>query len=130
MMVSMITHTILYVQDQQKSTDFYSSVLALQPSLNVPGMTEFQLAANCILGLMPETGIKKLLGSALPDPSSAHGIPRAEMYLVVDDCRTYYLRALGHGARPLSEPIKRDWGDVAGYCLDLDGHVLAFAERG
>jgi len=22
----------------------------------------------------------------------------------------------------------RDWGDRAGYCLDPDGHVLAFAE--
>lgn len=125
----MLTHTILYVQDQQRSTDFYSSVLAMRPSLNVPGMTEFQLDAQCVLGLMPETGIKKLLGSALPDPSSAHGIPRSEIYLIVDNCRTYYLRALGHGARALSEPAKRDWGDVAGYCLDLDGHVLAFAER-
>ena len=102
----------------------------MPPSLNVPGMTEFRLGEDCILGLMPEAGIKKLIGSLLPDPTSARGVPRAELYLVVDSCKRYYLRALELGAQALSEPLKRDWGDVVCYCLDLDGHVLAFAERG
>ena len=123
----MVAHIILYVKDQERSSRFYAAVLNCEPTLDVPGMTEFQLNNGCVLGLMPEAGIKRLLGDRLPDPARAHGIPRAEVYLRVPDARQYFVRALEMGAKELSGLEKRDWGDVAGYCLDLDGHVLAFA---
>lgn len=124
----MKSHIILYVQDQRQSAKFYSSVLDMQPTLDVPGMTEFDLSEQCVLGLMPESGVKKLLAPNLPDPAAGRGIPRAELYLVVDDCRKYYARALEHDAKPLGECSLRDWGQLVAYCLDPDGHVLAFAE--
>jgi len=37
---------ILFVKDQEKSTSFYKSVLDLEPVLNVPGMTEFELCKD------------------------------------------------------------------------------------
>jgi uncharacterized glyoxalase superfamily protein PhnB len=122
------THTILYVSDQAKSTAFYTCVLGKAPDLNVPGMTEFQLFPDTVLGLMPVDSIKRLLGDALPDPLQASGIPRAELYLVVDDPSAYFQRALAAGATHLSDLRRRDWGHYAAYCLDLDGHVLAFAK--
>ncbi len=67
------THFILYVDDQARSTTFYSQVLDCQPTLNVPGMTEFTLSENTILGLMPIAGIKRLLGDRLPDPTRGYG---------------------------------------------------------
>lgn len=124
----MLTHLILYVEDQDRSTSFYSNVLAQTPVLNVPGMTEFALGENCVLGLMPESGIKKLLGSKLPDPASARGIPRAEIYMVLYDAECYYERALQSGGIALSEMQPRDWGQVVAYCLDPDAHVIAFAK--
>lgn len=123
----MIVHTILYVADQKKSTNFYSAVLGMRPTLEVPGMTEFKLSDTHILGLMPERGIKKLLGERLPDPAQASGIPRAELYFRVDDPEPFLQRAMELGAKELSSFIPRDWGDRAGYVLDIDGHVLAFA---
>jgi len=125
----LVAHFILYVRDQKTSTAFYRAVLNSTPSLDVPGMTEFQINESCILGLMPEAGIRKLLGETLPDPSTASGVPRAELYLVVEDASEFYRRALAAGAAPLSEVAARDWGDIAGYCLDMDGHVIAFAQR-
>jgi len=122
------THFILYTSDQNASTRFYSQVLGLQPRLHVPGMTEFDLPGGAVLGLMPEAGIKRLLGDALPDPAAAHGIPRAELYLVVDDASLLHERALAAGASELSPVERRDWGHAAGYLLDSDGHVLAFAQ--
>jgi catechol 2,3-dioxygenase-like lactoylglutathione lyase family enzyme len=119
---------ILYVSDQSQSTDFYSQVLAQPPTLHVPGMTEFTLSSDCVLGLMPETGIKRLLGEKLPNPSSGAGIPRAELYLVVDNPQEYHRRALDLGATELSGLALRDWGDRVAYSLDPDGHVLAFAQ--
>lgn len=123
------THFILYVKDQARSAEFYARVLDCQPTLNVPGMTEFTLSESCVLGLMPEAGIKRLLGSRLPDPARAAGIPRAEIYLRVENASAFHRRALEAGAYELSGLADRDWGDRVSYCLDLDSHVLAFAER-
>ena len=63
----MKSHFILYVANQEKSTRFYEIVFAQKPTLNVPGMTEFELNEGSVLGLMPSQGIKKLLGDKLPD---------------------------------------------------------------
>ena len=122
-------HLILYVADQAVATEFWRAVLARPPVLDVPGMTEFALAPHAVLGLMPDSGIVALLGSALPDPTQARGVPRAELYLVVDDALGYHTRALAAGATELSPMVQRDWGDAAAYSLDLDGHVIAFATR-
>ncbi len=125
----MKTHLILYVLDQKASSTFYERVLAMQPQLDVPGMTEFRLGEGIILGLMPAAGIKRLLGERLPDPSDAAGIPRAELYLFSDDPEAFHRRALDNGAVELSALSLRDWGHEVAYSLDLDGHVLAFARE-
>src|SRR3989344_5731939 len=62
----MVTEFILYVADQEKSKLFYEKLLAISPSLHVPGMTEFDLSPNCKLGLMPENGIAKILNNKTP----------------------------------------------------------------
>lgn len=92
-------------------------------------MTEFTLADGAVLGLMPESGIRALLGQAVPDPAGGRGYPRSELYLVVDDPAGHHARALAAGARELAPLARRDWGDYAAYSLDLDGHVVAFASR-
>ncbi|NNN07141.1 MAG: glyoxalase [Elusimicrobia bacterium] len=125
----MQAHLIFYVADQKSSAVFYERVLGLKPQLDVPGMTEFRLGEGAILGLMPSAGIKRLLGAKLPDPETAAGIPRAELYFVVDDPAAYHRKALANGARELSALGPRDWGHDAAYCLDPNGHVLAFARR-
>lgn len=121
------SHFILYVADQARSTAFYSNVLFGDPRLNVPGMTEFLLPGGGILGLMPEQGIRNLLGPTLPDPSAARGVPRAELYLVVEEPNAFHQRAIASGAKELSPLLPRSWGHSAAYSLDPDGHVLAFA---
>lgn len=118
---------ILYVSNQEASTNFYSSVLQMDPTLYVTGMTEFTLNSNCKIGLMPENGIKKLLGTKLPNPTFPRVSPHAEIYLYVDDPETYHRRAITLGARELRAFSEMDWGDHAAYSLDLDGHVLVFA---
>lgn len=122
-----VAYFILYVADQAHSAAFYTAVLGRVPRLDVPGMTEFDLPGGAVLGLMPERGIRRLLGAALPDPAQAAGIPRAELYLLVDAPAAWHGRALAAGARELAPMAPRDWGHAAAYALDPDGHVLAFA---
>lgn len=118
---------ILYVEDQARARTFYQEVFGFAPTLDVPGMSEFNLCEGATLGLMPISGIKRLLGPSLPDPDLAAGIPRTEVYLTVPDPEAHHARALAAGARELSPLLPRDWGDEAAYSLDLDGHVLVFA---
>ena len=113
------TYLIFYVADQTRSVEFYKAILQTEPILDEPGMTEFLLMDNLILGVMPAAGIVKLHGDAMPDPAQAQGIPRSELYLMVDDPVAYHQRALA----------AYDWGHEVAYCLDLDGHMLAFAHN-
>lgn len=124
------SHLILYVADQARSASFYAAVLQIAPRLNVPGMTEFALPGGAVLGLMPEAAIERLLGPALPKPSGARGVPRAELYLVVAQPASFHARAVAAGAVELSPLRARSWGHMAAYSLDPDGHVLAFASEG
>ncbi len=123
----MICHFILYVRDQAVSTKFYTHVLAMEPVLDVPGMTEFKLGDQCVLGLMPEKGIKQLLGNSIQDPEKTNGIARAEIYLRVREPKEFLDRAKQNHAVLLSGLENRNWGDKVGYIADPDGHVVAFA---
>lgn len=120
---------ILYVADQQKSRDFYSIILNKKPSLDVPGMTEFTLTESLKLGLMPENGIAKILSDKTPHPSSGNGIPRCELYILIDNLEETYNQAVKAGAKEISSIQDRDWGDRVGYLADFDGHIIAFAKR-
>lgn len=120
---------VLYVRDQKKSAHFYCAPLDLEPSLDVPGMTEFELGPSTILGLMPELGIKKLLGDSIQDPEKSSGTSRCELYLTVENPELFMKRASQLEAPILSPVSKRNWGDEAGYIMDLDGHVVAFARK-
>lgn len=121
----MTAHFILFVADQARSCAFYAEVLQLPPDLDVPGMTEFQLADGCRLGLMPRAGMERLLGTDAVGPPGRSG----ELYLYLDHPENYLQRALAAGAQLVSPLTLRNWGDLAAYVHDPDGHLLAFATR-
>ncbi|HRF50869.1 MAG TPA: hypothetical protein PLC98_24785 [Anaerolineales bacterium] len=120
------SHFILYVTEQEVSRAFFETVLAQAPTLHVPGMTEFAIAESVVVGLMPETGIMRLLNLGAPQMPGT-GLVRGELYLVVDNPDAYHARALSAGAKELSPMAERDWGDTVGYSLEPNGYVLAFA---
>ena len=117
---------ILYVQDQQRSHDLYRVLLDREPVIDVPGMTEFDLG-GCKLGLMPASGIARIITPALPHPDAGHGVPRCELYLRVDDLDAAIARAMQAGLVVISPAADRDWGDRVAYFADPDGHVVALA---
>lgn len=121
--------TILYVKDQALSTTFYKTVFGINPVLEVPGMTQFNLENGAAIGLMPERGIKNLLGDRLPDPALGSKIPRAELYLCVSEPEKFHSRVLASGGLEVSPLLERPWGETVAYSMDLDGHVLAFAKN-
>lgn len=124
-----LIETILYVKDQQASTEFYTKLFRQKPDLNVAGMTEFILSANCKLGIMPNNGIAKLFSNKMPHPDNGNGIPRCELYFYVENIEFEFDNAVSIGAKLISRTVERDWGDKVCYFADIDGHIIAFAEK-
>jgi predicted enzyme related to lactoylglutathione lyase len=120
---------IIYVSNQNRSKEFYSKLLNLEPYLDVDGMTEFKLNEFCKFGIMPEIGIAKILSDKMLNPSDGNGIPRCELYLKVENAIEYLKRGIKAGAKEVSPFQIRDWGDNVGYLSDFDGHIIAIAEK-
>jgi hypothetical protein len=123
------TMIILYVHDQAVSKTFYRNVLNHEPSLDVPGMTEFELTKDVLLGLMPNDGIAQLLGTKVPHPDSGTGIPRCEIYIPVSNPDECYYNLIQLGGTGISGGTHRNWGHYVAYGADPDGHVIAFAKQ-
>lgn len=49
----------------------------------------------------------------MPNPNGAESVPRAELYLLIEDPGSSHRRALENGARELSPLAARDWGHEA-----------------
>jgi uncharacterized glyoxalase superfamily protein PhnB len=113
------TEFIFYVADQARATTFYRHVLAAEPVLEVPGMTEFGLD-GATLGLMPVADMEELLAGRIHGGSGQ----RCELYLRRADAPA---RAVASGGELLDGLRDRPWGERVGYALDPDGHVLAIA---
>lgn len=124
-----LIETIIYVNDQEESSKFYQNIFRKAPDLNVPGMTEFNLADNCKIGIMPNKVIAKILSNKTPHPDTGNGIPRCELYLYVDDIQYEFDNATKSNAKLISPILDRDWGDQVCYFSDPDGHIIAFAEK-
>ncbi len=122
-------HTILYVQDQDLSTQFYQKLLQKNANLYVPGMTEFQLHDFFTLGLMPRSGIAKLLDWAIEPRSESREEAQCELYLLVENVHSAFQHACDCGAKLLNPCLPRDWGDEVCYFADPDGHIIAFAQQ-
>jgi len=91
-------------------------------------MTEFMLSDSFKLGIMPENGIAKIICPTTPHPNLGNGIPRCELYLIVENPEESLENAIRFGAREVRKSQARDWGDVVAYCSDPDGHIIAFAK--
>lgn len=120
---------IFYVEDQERSKLFYEQLFQCKAILHVPGMTEIQIENGFKLGLMPENGIAKIITPVAPHPALGKGIPRCELYIHVQNIEEWILRSISAGAKIISAPKNRDWGDRVAYVMDPDAHVLAFAKK-
>ena len=64
---------------------------------------------------MPENGIAKILGDALPHPATGNGIPRCEIYIAVENVKQSFENLILHGRKEINEPQMRNWGHVVAY---------------
>ncbi len=91
-------------------------------------MTEFHIADGAVLGLMARASAERLFADSVKIVEENDFKKVVELYLLVNDAAAYLQRAIESGAQEISRLQLRDWGHRAGYCLDPDGHIIAFAQ--
>ena len=122
------THTILFVQNQEDSIRFYEKLLRRKPILNVPGMTEFELQENHILGLMPSENIERIIDEKMKSIQKNSDLIICELYIYVDNLDEMLDYCKAENFNVVSDLKPRNWGDRAFYISDQDGHLIAFSE--
>jgi len=78
------------------------------------------------VGLYERGGFGRNIGE-VPEP--ARGVTGTELYFRVPDLGGACAALALAGARPLSPAAPRPWGERVAYFADLDGNVIALAQR-
>lgn len=119
--------TILAVADLERSLAFYTEAFGWPLRVDAPVYKELELPDGRGLGLYQREAYAKNTG-LLPDVVPAGAITGTEIYLHVGDLEAAVQRLRKLGARELSPPSERPWGDRAAYFADPDGNVLVVAK--
>lgn len=118
----------LFVDDVQKSAEFYTSVLGFE---RLPGGDDY-LPVRCgtvVIGLGPAAGLPPKHHFNPEVQQGRRGLG-AEIVLEVDDVQEYFQRvkATGYG-KISSPPLKRPWGATDFRLIDPDGYYLRITSR-
>lgn len=120
----------LTVREARTSMAFYQAAFgfAVRDSVEDDGAVmhvEMTYHDQLIVMFAPEGAF----GSTARTPKSAQTVAPQSFYLYVDDVDAVYARALGAGAKSLSEPQDQFWGDRFAQVEDLDGYRWALARH-
>ena len=117
-------YVILYVQDVEKTVDFYESAFTMT--------RRFMHESGAYAEL--ETG-ETVLAFASEDLASSHGFqisktrpdgtaPSFEVAFVTDDVATAHHLALDAGAEEAAPPEVKPWGQTVSYVRDCNGFLI------
>lgn len=120
------TLTVLAVEDLEQAVAFYSAAFGWTSAVQTPVYHEFSLPRAMRLGLYRRDAFARNTG--LPPTIPALGATTAtELYFGVNDLDATMEQLLTAGARLLSPPALRPWGEECVYFADPDGNVLVLA---
>lgn len=118
-------YTILYVEDVQKSIEFYENAFGFSRKFVTPENDYGELITG-------ETTIsfasKKLAAQNLKDgfiESNPEDKPFAiELGFITDNVGEVVQKATSFGAVLVKEPTQKPWGQIVAYVRDLDGFLI------
>ena len=118
-------YTILYVEDVEKSIEFYENVFGFARKFISPDNDYGELNTG-------ETTIsfasKKLASHNLSEgfiESSLEDKPFAiEIGFITDNVPEVLQKATSFGAVIVSEPVEKPWGQIVAYARDLNGFLI------
>jgi len=121
---------ILAVEDLARAKAFYERAFDWEMDVDVPVFVQLRTRTPGLSVGLYQREAYAANTNELPAPAPAGGITATELYVLVEDLEAALARAEEAGARRLSDPAERSWGDRAAYVADPDGNVIAFATSG
>jgi lactoylglutathione lyase len=115
-------YVILYVEDLERSVEFYRDVIGLPYKFTDAGYAEFGTDGTRF-ALYERRRAEWLTGQAVTPG------PAAEIVLVVEDVDACADRLAARGVTVLSGPADRPWGHRTVHVADPDGFVVEFAQE-
>ncbi len=117
---------LLAVDDLPRAAAFYDAAFGWEIGVDLSVYREYRLPGSTGVSLYARSGFAFNTGitpSSVPEGATTS----SELYLSVDDLDAACARLKAAGARELSPPADRSWGDRAAYFADPDGNVIAVA---
>lgn len=117
---------LLAVDDLPRAASFYDAAFGWEIGVDLPVYREYRIPGGSGVSLYARNGFAANTGIT---PSGVPGgaTTSTELYLSVEDLDAACARLRATGARELSPPADRIWGDRAAYFADPDGNVVAVA---
>ncbi|KAJ3076519.1 hypothetical protein HDU98_002504 [Podochytrium sp. JEL0797] len=113
-------YTILYVEDVPKTIEFYENAFGMKRSFITETGDYAQLDGGAVA-----------LGFANHTLASSHGFgynktpaPPFEIALVSENVQADFDHAVKCGAKILSKPSQKPWGQVVAHVQDLNGFIV------
>ncbi len=118
-------YIVLVVADLDRAIGFYADVLGLRLAHRAEAYAQFD-TGRTRLALYTREAMGKTLGTPLVAPSA--DAPAFELGFKVADAEAAYAEIVRKGARPVTPPIDRSWGQRTAYVRDPDGHLVELAQ--
>jgi len=119
-------YVVRFVESLDPSLVFYRDVLGQQLTKRTEHWAQFD-CAGLRFGLFERAVMASTLGLSPEQLGSPPGA--VELAFEVEDCDGAYAAALAAGARGVSPPEDRPWGERTGYLLDPDGGLVELFTR-
>lgn len=117
----LMKYVILYVNDFEKTMDFYNGILGLPIKLQQDTYVEFD-TGDTTLSINTRKDVKELTGLEVPEGSTS--TQTFEVGFVVEDVGTTIETLRQRGVTILKEAVTKPWGQTVAYVADPDGHYI------
>ena len=114
-------YVILYVNDFEKTLDFYNGILGLPIKMQQDTYVEFD-TGDTTLSINTRKDVKELTGLKVPESSTS--TQTFEVGFVVEDVGATIETLRQRGVTILKEPVTKPWGQTVAYVADPDGHYI------
>jgi len=120
-----LDYVVLIVADLERSIAFYSKTLGLGLRHRAERYAQLE-AGTTRLALYTREAMQETLGVSLDPPSLS--APAFELGFKVADCDEAFSELVDAGARAVTPPTTRPWGQRTAYVRDPDGNLIELAE--
>ena len=114
-------YVILYVNDFEKTMDFYKGILGLPIKMQQDTYVEFDTGA-ITLSINTRKDVKELTGLNVPEGSAS--TQTFEVGFVVENVVATIETLRQQGVTIIKEPVTKPWGQTVAYVADPDGHYI------